>query len=139
MLLPLALLAAVHAAPARALAADSVTGTWRIAGDVVGNPVNEVCTLRQAGAAVTGSCKNPDVADAKPQDVTGEVKNGTLTFRHGGDYQGTAITLTYTSTTATAKEPKGTIDVQPYGVSGTFSAAPAAPTPCRSRWKNGST
>ena len=129
MLLSLALVAALgsaipHAPPAGT--ADSVSGTWRIAGDVVGNPVNEVCTLRQAGAAVSGSCRAADVANAKVQDVTGEVKDGQLTFRHGGDYQGTAITLTFTSTTATAKELKGTIDVQPFGVNGTFSAVPAA-------------
>ncbi|GJG88078.1 hypothetical protein tb265_32590 [Gemmatimonadetes bacterium T265] len=129
MLFPLALLAALHAAPASA--ADSVTGTWRISGDVVGNPVNELCTLKQAGAAVTGSCKNADAADAKPYDVTGEVKGDTVTFRHGGDYQGTAITLTYTGTTATPKALKGTIDVQPFGVNGTFSAAPAPAAPAK--------
>ena len=123
MLLTLTLLSSLlHVGPA----ADSVSGTWRVTGDVQGNAVNELCTLKQAGAAITGSC----AAEGGPTyPVTGEVKEGKVTFRHGGEYQGQALTLTYAGTLASAKEIKGTIDVQPFAASGTFSAAPASATP----------
>ncbi len=121
MLLPLLLATALHLAPA-----DPLTGTWRFTGDVVGNPVNEVCTLAQAGAKVTGTCRSTDGADAKSFDVTGEVKDGKFSLSHGGEYQGQALTLTYLGTVPTDKALAGTIDVQPFGVTGNFTAAPAA-------------
>ena len=114
---------------AAAPAADTLSGTWRVTGDVVGNPINELCTLRQAGTKLTGSCKGAD-ADAQAYDVTGEVANGQVTFSHGGDYQGQTITITYAAPLASATELKGTVDVQPFGVGGTFTAAPA-PAPAR--------
>ena len=125
MLLSVLLVSALAAAPISAPTADSVTGTWRITGDVQGNAVNELCTLKQAGAAITGSC-TAESGQAYP--VTGEVKDGKVTFRHGGEYQGQALTLTYSGMLAT-KPLKGTIDVQPFGVSGDFTATPAAAAP----------
>ena len=133
MLLAVLLASALHAAPGAAPTADSLTGTWQITGDVMGNPLNERCTLAQASTKVTGTCKNTDAADAKAFDVTGEVKDGKVSFSHGGDYQGQALTITYTGALATAKSLKGTVEVMPFGVSGQFTAAPvtasAAPTP----------
>jgi hypothetical protein len=61
--------------------------------------------------------------------VTGEVKEGKVTFSHGGEYEGQALTITYSGTLASPAALKGTIDVQPFAASGTFSAAPAAATP----------
>ena len=119
MLLTLALLSVLRAAPA----ADSLSGSWQITGDVMGNPVDETCTLKQAGATLSGSCVGQT---GEKIDVTGEVKDGKVVFRHGADYQGQALTITYPATFASAKQLKGTMDVQPMGVSGTFTAAPAA-------------
>ena len=129
MLLALALVAALHGAPA-----DSLPGTWKITGDIMGNPLNETCTFKQAGTALTGKCTRAD--DNSTLDITGEAKDGKVTFKHGGDYQGQELTITYTGTLASAKELKGSIDVQPFGVTGGFTAIPApapapAPTPAR--------
>ena len=125
MLLPVILAAALHAAPA-APAPDSIPGNWQITGDVMGNPLKETCTIRQAGTALSGSCTNEQ---GGPWPVTGEVKDGKITFRHGGDYEGNALTMVYTVTLASPKELKGTVDVQPFGATGTFTAAPAPPKP----------
>jgi hypothetical protein len=122
MLPILTLLAALHAAPA----ADSVAGAWQITGDIMGNPLKEVCTLKQAGATLSGSCTNEQ---GGPYEVTGEVKDGKITFKHGGDYQGTALTFVYSATLASPKELTGTVEVQPFGAGGTFTAAPAPPKP----------
>ncbi len=125
MLLPLLLALALHgAAPA-----DSLSGTWKLTGDVMGNPLNELCTFKQEGTKLTGSCKNQDDSAAKPFDLTGELKEGKVTFSHGGDYQGQALTISYAGAFGSENELKGTIEVQPYGVSGTFTAEPAPAAP----------
>ena len=123
MLLVLTLAAALHAAPA----ADSLPGTWKLTGDVAGNPLVETCTIKQAGTVVTGSCTNEQ---GGPYEVTGDVKDGKVTFKHGGDYQGTALTIVYSGSLAAPAQLKGTVEVQPFGVSGTFTAAPA-PAPAK--------
>jgi hypothetical protein len=125
MLLTLALLSALATAPA----ADSLSGTWKITGDVSGNAIDETCTITQTGATLAGSC----VGNAGEKlELTGEVKDGKVTFTHGGTYDGQALTITFTSTASTAKELKGSVFVLPFNVTGTFSAAPTAspaPTP----------
>ena len=118
MLLPLALLAALHAP------VDSVPGKWQIKGDIMGNPLDETCTITQTGTSLGGSCTN---SNGGPYEVTGEAKDGKVTFKHGGAYQGQELTITYSATFAAPMQLKGTVDVQPYGVSGEFTAAPATP------------
>jgi hypothetical protein len=122
MLLPLALLAALHNTPAT----DSLPGTWLITGDIMGNPLTEQCTITQAGATVSGSCTNEN---GGPYAVTGEVKDGKITFKHGGDHEGTALTIVYTATLGAPAQLKGTVEVQPFGATGTFSAARAPAHP----------
>ena len=58
------------------------------------------------------------------------MKDGKVTFKHGGDYQGTALTIVYSGSLAAPAQLKGTVEVQPFGVSGTFTAAPA-PAPSK--------
>jgi hypothetical protein len=118
MLTPLALLVALHAAPA-----DSMSGAWQITGDVMGTPLNQTCTLKQADSTITGSCTG---TAGETLQVTGEVRAGKVTFRHGADYQGQALTIVYSGTFASPKQLKGSIEVRPMGVTGTFTAAPAA-------------
>jgi hypothetical protein len=121
MLLTLALVSALHAA-----SADSVPGTWKITGDVMGNPLDQTCTLKQADTTLTGTCTGPQ-GEALP--VTGAVKDGKVTFKYPSDYQGTALTIVFTGTFAAPKQLKGSIEVQPMGVTGTFTAAPAPAKP----------
>jgi len=124
MLLALALLSSLHAAPVAL--ADSVAGTWQITGDVAGNPLKELCTIKQSGTTLTGSCTNES---GGPYEVTGRVDGAKITFSHGGDYQGQALTMSYSATLAAPRALKGSIDVQPFGVSGTFTATPAPAKP----------
>lgn len=127
MLLPLLLATALHAASP----ADSITGTWKITGDVVGNAVDETCMLKQTGAKISGTCAFTD-AGAKPYEVTGEVKGDTITFTHGGEYQGQELTLTYSATFTSTKDLKGAIDVKPFGATGSFTATrTASSTPAK--------
>jgi hypothetical protein len=123
MLLSIALLAALHTAPAT----DSLAGTWALSGDVMGNPVNTTCSINQAGAALSGSCTGEA---GEKLDLTGEVKDGKFTFKYARDYQGTALAIVHTGTLASPTQLKGTIEVQPMGITGTFTAAPA-PAPAK--------
>lgn len=121
-MLPLiALVFALHAAPA----ADSLAGPWQIKGDVMGNPVNELCTFTQAGTVLTGNCAGDD---GEPALLAGEVKDGKITFWHGGDWDGQALTIVYSGTMSSPTELKGTIEVRPMSVSGTFTMTPAPAT-----------
>ena len=119
MLPILALVLSLHSAP------DSIAGPWQIKGDVMGNPVNEICTFTQAGTVLSGRC---DSEDGEPALLAGEIKDGKITFWHGGDWDGQALTVVYVATFTSAAEMKGTIDVRPMNAAGTFTAVPA-PTP----------
>ena len=118
MLLALTLVASLHAA-----SADSVSGKWHVKGDVVGNPLDLTCEIAQSGTKITGVCSNDQGGPAQP--ITGEVKGDSVTFSHGGDYQGTALTIVY-SAKHTANKLEGTINVKPFDAAGTFTAEPAA-------------
>ena len=123
MLKILTLLALLHPV---APAADSLSGTWQISGDIIGNPFAEVCTVKQEGTALTGSCT---IEGAQPRALTGEVKDGKVSISHGGDYEGQALTLVYSGTVASPTEFKGTLTIQPFDVGGAFTATLAPPKP----------
>ena len=119
MLLALTLVASLHAA-----ATDSISGKWQLKGDVVGNPINTVCEIAQSGTKITGVCSS--MAPGGPDTpITGEVKGDSVTFSHGGDYQGTALTIVY-SAKHTANKLEGTINVKPFDAASSFTAEPVA-------------
>ena len=95
----------------------------------MGNPLDEICTLKQAGTAITGSCRAAMPADAPSWAVTGEVKGDSITFSHGGDYEGTPLTIAYSATRSAGTELKGNVMVAPFSAGGTFSATPAPAEP----------
>jgi hypothetical protein len=121
-MLPLvALLLALHASPSP----DSLVGRWQIKGDVMGNPVNELCTFAQADSVLTGSCAGED---GEPVLIAGKIEGARITFWHGGEWDGQPLTIVYSGTLASAGELKGTIEVRPMSVTGTFTAVPAPAT-----------
>jgi hypothetical protein len=127
----LALVASAPAARAQAAPADApadFSGVWSFAGEVQGVEVTETCTLTQsADAKVAGSC---DTSAGGKFDAAGAVTGKTLIFHHGGQYNGTDLVMTYTGKVGSDGIVTGTIDVDPFGVSGSFTAkkgtAPAA-------------
>jgi len=100
-------------------AQPTVPGSWTITGDVQGYPVNETCTFTQDKDNITGSCKN---SDGKAYDTTVTVNDNKVVFVHGGEYEGQALTLTFTGTYNDKGELAGDIDVQPLNYDGTFTA-----------------
>jgi len=102
-----------------AVAAD-MTGVWNVDGSVEDHPVTPVCTLKQAGAKLTGSCKFDEEHAAS--DVAGEVKGKEVSWKFTVEYQGTQYTLTFTGTMDSDRSIKGSISVDPSGSDGDFTA-----------------
>jgi hypothetical protein len=98
----------------------SVSGAWKVTGDVMGYPVEQVCTFAQDGKKLTGSCK--EAGKDKAADITGEVEDKKVTWSFKTDYNGQEITVTFKGTLGDDAQLKGDIDVQPFNVAGTFSA-----------------
>jgi hypothetical protein len=117
-LLPVALVPAFVLAPA-----PDVTTTWNLTGNVEGVTFTETCALTQSDVKLSGTCKD----DLATRVVTGSVADKSLTFSHPSEYQGQALTLTFTGHVDDAGALSGAVDVQPLGYSGTFSATKAVP------------
>lgn len=103
-----------------ALAAPNMTGNWAVHRNVVGNESDSTCTFVQKEAAITGSCKS----ESKDVPVTGSVEGNKVTWSYTVDYQGSPLTMTYTATVDDSGKVAGSVDVQPFGVTGEFTATP---------------
>lgn len=103
---------------APAQATTDVSGIWTINGEVSGVGVDETCTVVQKDSTLTGSC---DTSTGK-YDLKGKLDGDTVTFSHGGKYEGTDLLMTYTGTLATDGGLIGTLDVEPFNVNGNFRA-----------------
>ena len=121
-LLPLLLLSTIALSTTAFAAPPAVPGLWTISGDVQGYPINETCTFApdpKDKDKITGPCKN---AEGKIFDTTVTIVDQRVTFVHGGEYQGQALTLTFIGTYSDKGELAGVINVAPLGYDGTFTA-----------------
>jgi hypothetical protein len=119
-LLPIVLVSGFAFAPA-----PDLNAMWTLTGNVEGVTFTETCALTQADATLSGTCKD----DVATHDVTGTVADQSVTFSHASQYQGQALTLTFVGRLDDAGALSGSVDVQPLGYSGTFSAIKAKPAP----------
>jgi hypothetical protein len=111
----------LFAASAFAAGATSLTGQWSIHNSIAGNDSDQDCKFVQQDNAITGTCKS---AEGKDLAVTGTVDGKKVTWKYDSDYNGTALTLTYTATLDDSDKISGSVEVQPFGVSGDFTATP---------------
>jgi hypothetical protein len=109
---------AVLVAGALAAAENSVTGTWDVQTEVMGNAGSAVCTLTQDGEKIGGKC----AVSGKDWTVTGEIAGEKVTFKHDGEYEGQSLTITYAGKFESATVVSGDVNVQPFEVAGTFKA-----------------
>jgi hypothetical protein len=104
---------------ASAFAADvSMAGKWTLATSVVGNDGTADCTFVQKGADLTGSCVGQD----GDHPLTGKVEGNKVTWQYQQDYNGSPLTIVYSATVTSDSQFTGSIDVQPMGVTGDFTA-----------------
>jgi len=95
----------------------SVAGTWKIHSTVAGNESDSTCTFVQKDSELTGTCKS-EQGESK---LSGKVEGKKVSWSYNADYNGTALTIKYSGTVAGDKM-SGDESVDPFGVSGDFTA-----------------
>jgi hypothetical protein len=107
-----------------AVAADpSVVGKWNVSTSIAGNDGSMKCTFTQKEAELAGTCTGDDGDHA----LTGKVDGNKVTWQYGMDYNGEPLTLVFSGAIRAEDQFSGTVDVNPMGVSGDFSAKRAKP------------
>jgi len=104
--------------------APSLTGNWKIHMIVGGNEQTQRCSFTQTDKALAGTCDS-DHGDVK---IAGTVDDMKATWKFDSEYNGTPITLVYTGVFDDKGKLTGSVEVQPFNVTGDFevSAADAA-------------
>jgi hypothetical protein len=111
---------------AQAQDSSSVAGMWKVHASVAGNESDSMCTFTQSGNDLTGTCDG-GMGTTK---ITGKVDGKKITWSFSAEMNGSALTVKYEGTLDAGKMA-GTLTVDPYGVSGDFTATPsteASPT-----------
>ncbi len=109
---------AIASAPAHAPDSLDLTGQWSLHNSIEGNESDEDCAFTQADNKITGSCKTSD----QTMKVTGSLDGKKVSFQYDAEYQGSTLTLTYNATVDNSESFSGTVYVDPYSVSGQFTA-----------------
>ncbi len=114
--------ALLSASAAFAAGAPDLTGQWNVHASISGNESDRVCTFVETDNKLTGTCTSSD--EGKEVQITGNVDGQKLTWKYDAEYNGAPITLTYTATLDDSGKIAGNVEVDPYGVSGDFTATP---------------
>jgi hypothetical protein len=99
--------------------ADPLSGKWTVTSSIAGNESKLDCTFTQTKSDLTGSCAGEQGA----VKITGKVDGSKVSWSYASDYNGTALTITYKGKLDAGKIT-GETTVDPFGVSGEFTATP---------------
>jgi len=99
----------------------TLTGNWNIHTSIAGNESDQPCKFVFANNKLTGSCKGQDANDVP---IAGSVDGNKLTWKYESQYNGAPLTMTYTATLDGSGKISGTVEVQPFAVTGDFTATP---------------
>jgi hypothetical protein len=105
---------------ALAAATPEMGGKWKVHNSIAGNENDQDCTFTQNEKELAGTCKSD--SDKEPVKVTGTLDGNKVTWKYNSDYNGTALTLIYTATVEDSAKFTGSVEVQPFGVTGEFTA-----------------
>lgn len=117
----LAASALLYVSAAFAAAAPNLTGDWNIHNSIAGNESDQPCKFVLIENKLSGTCKSPEDKDIS---ITGTLDGNKLTWKYESDYNGTPLTLIYTATLDDSGKIAGSVEVQPFGVTGDFTAKP---------------
>lgn len=98
--------------------APSVAGTWKMHTNIAGNENDQECTFTQKDNTLGGTCKG----EKGDLPVKGNVDGRKVAWQYDVDYNGSTLTLVFTGTLDPPAKITGTIEVQPMGVPGDFTA-----------------
>jgi len=102
----------------------SITGSWKLHQSIAGNDSDSSCTFTQKDNALSGTCDSPQ-GSAK---FSGTLDGKRITWSYASEYNGSPLTLKYDGTFDAGKIT-GTVTVDPFGVSGDFTATQSPATP----------
>lgn len=91
---------------------------WKIHSDIQGHQSDFDCTFTQTGKDLAGTCTSGE----RQLKITGKVEDKKLTFQYKTEYEGQELTVVHTGTMEAPPKLAGSVDVQPLGVSGEFTA-----------------
>ncbi len=98
------------------------TGTWKIDGNVMGNPVTMTCVLTEADHKLAGSCSGAGEGRT-PRALTGTATPKGVNWRFDDQFQGQPIAFSMNATIAAGgTKMNGTVSIAPMNVDGTFTA-----------------
>ena len=117
----LAASALLFASSAFAAGAPNLTGTWSIHNSIAGNESDQECKFVQTDNKLTGTCKGQE----KDVEITGSLDGNKVSWKYESDYNGTPLTLIYTATLDDSGKISGSVEVQPFSVTGDFTASPS--------------
>ncbi|MGA2438861.1 MAG: hypothetical protein ABSF57_10170, partial [Acidobacteriaceae bacterium] len=110
------------AEPTPASAQPLATGTWKIDGNVMGNPVTMTCVLTEADHKLAGTCTGAG-EDTTPRALTGTATPKGVNWRFDDQFHGQPISFSINATlSADGAKMNGTLSIAPMGVDGTFTA-----------------
>lgn len=98
----------------------TVTGKWKIHATIAGNDADSTCTFAQSGNDLSGTCPGPQ-GEVK---LTGKVDGKKVIWSYQMDYNGSPLTMKYEGT-LDAGRIVGSVNVDPFGVSGDMTADPS--------------
>ena len=114
----LASFALLFASTAFAAGAPNLTGQWTVHNSIAGNESDQECKFVQTENKLTGTC----AVEEKEVQITGSIDGNKVTWKYESEYNGSPLTLTYTATLDDSGKIAGTVDVDPFGVTGDFTA-----------------
>ena len=117
----LATTALLFASAAFAAAAPNLTGQWSVHNSIAGNESDQECKFVQTDNKLTGTCKDNE----KDVQITGSIDGNKVTWKYESEYNGSPLTLTYTGTLDDSGKIAGNVDVDPFAVTGDFTAVPS--------------
>jgi hypothetical protein len=109
------------ATSALAAGAPNLTGQWTVHNSIAGNDSDQECKFVQTDTKLTGTCKGTD----KDVQITGSIDGNKVTWKYESDYNGSPLTLTYTATLDDSRKIAGSVNVDPFSVTGDFTATPS--------------
>ena len=117
----LASTALLFASSALAAGAPGLTGQWSVHNSIAGNESDQECKFVQTDDKLAGSCKSAD----KEVQITGSLDGKKVSWKYESEYNGSPLTLVYTATLDDSEKISGSVEVQPFGVTGDFTATPS--------------
>ncbi|MDX2152371.1 MAG: hypothetical protein SFV54_16655 [Bryobacteraceae bacterium] len=99
--------------------APSIDGRWRVHSSISGNESDIDCSFSLKDDAFSGPCTSP----RGELQITGKLSGKKLTFQFKTMHDGGELTLVYSGEWSSHEKFAGSVEVQPLGVSGAFTAA----------------